>query len=149
MHCGGHVGKLESVLGTEFAFHIPTRHEKFVVALCRGFEEALFHAVRSRRLTGLTGVGVIAGQQGGTSFLGEIWYAEADSPTGEWANAIKVVTHDEYSFYNPQLHPGMTPEDSPILLFEATYTRLFSKTTDPAPRHDYNQVLYRLDLDQL
>ena len=75
--------------------------------------------------------------------------AKTNEKLASWNNAIKVVTHDKYSFYNPQLHPGFTPADSPILLFEATYTRLFSKTTDPTPRHDYNQVLYRLDLDQL
>ena len=89
-------------------------------------------------------------QYGGEkSFLGELWYAEADAPTGPWGNAIQVVTHDNYTFYNPQLHPGMTEKDSPILLFEATFTKEFSKTTEPAPRHNYNQVLYRLDLNEL
>ncbi len=86
---------------------------------------------------------------GDSSALGEIWYAEAEAPTGPWKQAIKVVTHDHYTFYNPQLHCEFTSPESPILLFEATYTHTFSKTTDPTPRYDYNQVLYRLDLDQL
>ncbi|WP_200836541.1 hypothetical protein [Roseiconus lacunae] len=86
---------------------------------------------------------------GETSHLGEIWYAESDSPLGPWANAIHVVTHHRYTFYNPQLHPEFVAEDSPELLFEATYTHTFSKTAEPTPRHDYNQVLYRLDLNEL
>ncbi len=89
-------------------------------------------------------------QYGGeSSFLGEIWYAEADRPTGPWGPAIKVATHDRYAFYNPRLHPEFTPEGSPILLFEGTYTKQFSKTKTATPRYDYNQILYRLDLDEL
>lgn len=86
---------------------------------------------------------------GQSSALGEIWYAEADTPTGPWTDAVKVVTHNKYTFYNPQLHPEFTPSGSPILLFEATFTHTFSRTKTPTPRHDYNQILYRLDLDQL
>lgn len=86
---------------------------------------------------------------GSNSMLGEIWYAEADKPDGPWGDAIKVVTHDRYTFYNPQLHPEFTDSDSPVLLFEATYTHTFSASQEPTPRHDYNQVLYRLDLDEL
>ncbi|QDT05437.1 hypothetical protein K227x_38370 [Rubripirellula lacrimiformis] len=94
-------------------------------------------------------VTIFTQKYGGPSFLGEIWYAESDSPMGPWGNAIKVVTHDHYTFYNPQLHPEFTPAGSPILLFEGTYTSTFSQASDSTPRHDYNQVLYRLDLDQL
>jgi len=94
-------------------------------------------------------VTVFTQMYGKSSALGEIWYAEADSPTGPWQNAIHVVTHNKYTFYNPSLHPEFTPADSPILLFEATYTKTFSSTTAPTPRHNYNQVLYRLDLNEL
>lgn len=87
-------------------------------------------------------------QEGGdSSYLGEIWYAESNSPLGPWQDAIKVVTHDQYTFYNPQLHAEWTPDGSPILFFEGTYTHTFSKTQQPTPRHDYNQILYRLDLN--
>ncbi len=102
-----------------------------------------WNAFRGKWVTVFTQIG------GDTSALGEIWYAEAEVPTGPWKDAIKIVTHNKYSFYNPQLHPEFTPAGSPILLLEATYTHTFSKTSDPTPRHDYNQVLYRLDLDQL
>ena len=73
----------------------------------------------------------------------------ADHPDGPWVDAVRVVTHDRYTFYNPQLHPEFTDSDSPVLLFEATYTHTFSASQEPTPRHDYNQVLYRLDLDEL
>jgi hypothetical protein len=94
-------------------------------------------------------VTVFTQMYGDNSTLGELWYAEADAPTGPWKDAIKVVTHNQYTFYNPQFHPEFTDSDSPILLFEATYTHTFSKTPTPTPRHDYNQVLYRLDLNEL
>jgi hypothetical protein len=58
-----------------------------------------------------------------------------------------VLSHDHYTFYNPRIHPEFTEPDSPILLFEGTYTRTFSEAMEATPRYDYNQVLYRLDLD--
>ncbi|MGY8691152.1 MAG: hypothetical protein ACKVHP_25850, partial [Verrucomicrobiales bacterium] len=84
---------------------------------------------------------------GNPSAFGELWYAEADSALGNWGTAVKILTHPHYSFYNPRLHPNFTPSDSPILLFEGTYSMTFSKTNTPTPRYDYNQILYRLDLD--
>lgn len=85
---------------------------------------------------------------GKPSPLGEVWYAEADSPQGPWGKAVKVLSHRDYTFYNPRIHPTLTPADSPVLLFEGTYTELFSKAKKSTPRHDYNQILYRLDLDE-
>ena len=84
---------------------------------------------------------------GQPSVFGELWYAEADAPTGPWGKAVKVLSHENYTFYNPRLHPEFTPVDSPILIFEGTYTATFSDNKRPTPRYDYNQVLYRLDLD--
>ncbi|MBL9152561.1 MAG: hypothetical protein JNK37_08755 [Verrucomicrobiales bacterium] len=90
----------------------------------------------------------VFGEIGGDpSPLGELWYAEADSPLGPWGRAVKVLSHRRLTFYNPRLHPDLTPAGSPILLFEGTYTHSFSKETRQTPRHDYNQILYRLDLD--
>lgn len=83
---------------------------------------------------------------GESSVLGELWYTESDSPFGPWRDAVKVVTHDRYTVYNPRLHPEFTDKGSPILLFEATYTKTFSKAEVATPRHEYNQVLYRIDL---
>jgi hypothetical protein len=84
---------------------------------------------------------------GQPSAFGELWYAEADSPLGPWGPAIKVLTHDNYTFYNPRLHPEFIPAGSPWLFFEGTYTMQFANHPPPTPRYDYNQVLYRLDLD--
>ena len=83
---------------------------------------------------------------GSTSFLGEVWYAEADTPLGPWVYARKIVTHDKYSFYNPKQHPMFDQDGGRIIFFEGTYTTTFSGNPDPTPRYDYNQVMYRLDL---
>ena len=85
--------------------------------------------------------------KGKPSVLGELWYAEADAPTGPWGAAVKILTHDNYTFYNPRLHPEFTAPDSPILIFEGTYTAEFADRPPPTPRYNYNQILYRLDLD--
>ena len=84
---------------------------------------------------------------GKPSVFGEIWYAEAKAPTGPWGAAVKILTHENYTFYNPRLHPEFTPAGSPVLFFEGTYTMLFADHALPTPRYDYNQILYRLDLD--
>ncbi len=84
---------------------------------------------------------------GKPSAFGELWYAEADAPTGPWGKAVKVLSHPNYTFYNPVLHPEFTPANSPVLLFEGTYTMQFADHPAPTSRYDYNQILYRLDLD--
>lgn len=84
---------------------------------------------------------------GKPSAFGELWYAEADAPTGPWGTTVKVLSHENYTFYNPRIHPEFTAADSPILIFEGTYTQQFANKPMPTPRYDYNQVLYRLDLD--
>ncbi len=82
----------------------------------------------------------------GTSLLGEVWYAEADSPIGPWTRATKVVTHDKYSFYNPRHHPVFDQDGGRLIYFEGTYTHTFSGNEQRTPRYDYNQIMYRLDL---
>jgi hypothetical protein len=84
---------------------------------------------------------------GDPSVFGELWYAEADAPIGPWGPAVKILTHDNYTFYNPRLHPEFTSADSPILIFEGTYTAEFANRPTPTPRYNYNQMLYRLDLN--
>lgn len=84
---------------------------------------------------------------GKPSAFGEIWYAEAENPMGAWGPAVKILSHDNYTFYNPRLHPEFTPEGLPMLFFEGTYTMQFTDHAQPTPRYDYNQILYRLDLD--
>ncbi len=84
-------------------------------------------------------------QHFGSSLLGEIWYSEADAPEGPWRQATKIVTHNKYSFYNPKQHPYFSA--GRFLFFEGTYTHTFSGNSDQTPRYDYNQIMYRLDLD--
>jgi hypothetical protein len=84
---------------------------------------------------------------GTTSHLGEVWYAEAETPLGPWAYAVKVVTHNKYSFYNPKQHAMLDQNGGRTIFFEGTYTHTFSGNTDQTPRYEYNQVMYRLDLD--
>jgi hypothetical protein len=82
----------------------------------------------------------------GTSFLGETWYLEADAPIGPWVYARKIVTHDNYSFYNPRHHPMFDKENGQVIFFEGTYTSGFTSNQNPTPRYDYNQIMYKLDL---
>ncbi|WP_152049439.1 hypothetical protein [Tautonia marina] len=90
---------------------------------------------------------MITTQLFGRSVLGEVWYAEADSPIGPWAYARRIVTHDQYSFYNPLHHRAFDEDGGRVLFFEGTYTELFSGAGVTTPRYDYNQIMYRLDLD--
>jgi hypothetical protein len=101
-----------------------------------------FNAYRNRWI-------MISVQQfGEPSYLGEVWYAEADSPVGPWAYARKIVTHNKYSFYNPKQHPYFDKYGGRVLFFEGTYTHTFSGSAENAtPRYDYNQIMYRLNLD--
>ena len=91
---------------------------------------------------------MIAGEGfGSSSVLGEIWYAEADRPLGPWLWARKIITHDRYSFYNPKHHPFFDEDGGRRIYLEGTYTESFSGNPVRTPRYDYNQILYRLDLD--
>lgn len=84
---------------------------------------------------------------GRPSAFGEIWYAEAASPLGPWGKAVKILSHHNYTFYNPRLHPEFTPASSPVLIFEGTYTAEFADHPQITARYNYNQIMYRLDLD--
>jgi hypothetical protein len=92
---------------------------------------------------------MIATQQHGTSHLGEVWYAEAPEPTGPWQRAVKIVTHEQYSFYNPVHHDFFDQDGGRLIYFEGTYTQTFSGNPVATPRYDYNQIMYRLDLRDL
>jgi hypothetical protein len=89
---------------------------------------------------------MILTQAGGTSYLGEVWFAEADTPLGPWVYARKIVTHDKYSFYNPCHHAMFDQESGRRIFFEGTYSKTFSGNDVPTPRYDYNQIMYSLDL---
>jgi hypothetical protein len=78
---------------------------------------------------------------------GEIWFAEADTPVGLWGYARRVVTHGDYNFYNPTQHPFFDQDGGRLIYFEGTYVTTFSAAKAPTPRYDYNQLMYRLALD--
>jgi hypothetical protein len=88
-------------------------------------------------------------QAWGTSFLGEIWYAEAPSRLGPWVYARKIVTHDKYTFYNVKQHPYFDKDKGRVIFFEGTYTTFLSGAPEPTPRYDYNQIMYKLNLGDL
>jgi len=90
---------------------------------------------------------MILSQIFGTSLLGEVWYAEADTPMGPWAYARKVVTHKDYTLYNPLQHPCFAKDGGRVIFFEGTYTREFSGAQVSTPRYNYNQIMYKLELD--
>ncbi|MBK8975490.1 MAG: hypothetical protein IPM29_06160 [Planctomycetes bacterium] len=83
----------------------------------------------------------------GRSMLGEVWFAEADTPLGPFGYARRIVTHDSYSFYNVKQHPYFDEDGGRLVYFEGTYTTTFSGNPVPTPRYDYNQVMCRIDLD--
>lgn len=90
---------------------------------------------------------LIAVQIGGKpSTLGEVWFARAAHPLGPWSTARRIVTHENYTFYNPKHHPFLDQGDGRLIYFEGTYSRMFSNAPAPTPRYDYNQIMYRLDL---
>ncbi len=85
-------------------------------------------------------------QSFGTSPLGEVWYSEAERLTGPWRHAVKIVTHDRYSFYNPKQDPMFDQAGGRLIYFEGTYASTFSGSPKRTPKYDYNQIMYRLDL---
>jgi hypothetical protein len=79
------------------------------------------------------------------SMLGEVWYSEAKSPQGPFQKAVRILTHNKQSFYNPCQHPFFDEDKGRVIYFEGTYCNTF--TNSPAtPRYNYNQIMYRLDL---
>ena len=88
-------------------------------------------------------------QAGGeSSYIGEVWYAEADTPVGPWVYARKVVTHNKYSFYNPKQHPFFDQDGGRTIYFRGhLHEDLLRLRGDATPRYDYNQIMYRLSLD--
>jgi hypothetical protein len=78
---------------------------------------------------------------------GSVYYSEADQPIGPWNRAVKIVGHNDYNFYNVVQHPFFDQEEGRIIYFEGTYTASFSNAKELTPRYDYNQILYRLRLD--
>ncbi|MBI3281665.1 MAG: hypothetical protein HYZ57_17700 [Acidobacteria bacterium] len=90
---------------------------------------------------------LIVEENRGSEDNGEIWFAEADTPAGPWVYARKVVTHNKYTFYNPAQHPFFDQEGGRLIYFEGTYSDTFSGAPRKTPHYNYNQIMYRLALD--
>lgn len=78
---------------------------------------------------------------------GEVWYAEGPRPEGPFGPAVEIVRHDHYNFYNVVLHPFFDQEGGRVVYFEGTYTDAFSDAKSKTPRYNYNQIMYRLRLE--
>lgn len=90
-------------------------------------------------------------QQRGKSKLGEVWFATANAPQGPWTACQKVATHalkgQNMSFYNPMQHPQLMRDGGKYIYFEGTFANSFSGTSTPVPLYNYNNVMYRLNVD--
>lgn len=80
------------------------------------------------------------------SHLGEVWYAEATSPQGPFTSAIKILSHNRQSFYNACQHLEFDEDGGRVIYFEGTYTNMFTNSS-ATPLYNYNQIMYRLDLN--
>jgi hypothetical protein len=78
--------------------------------------------------------------------VGEVWYAEGDTPTGPWLFARQIASHEK-NFYNVVHHPFFDQEEGKIIYFEGTYTSTFLPNEDVTPRYEYNQIMYQMSLD--
>jgi len=78
---------------------------------------------------------------------GDVYYAEAARPEGPYGKAVRIIEHDQYNFYNVVTHPFFNKKDGREIYIEGTYTDSFSDAAEKTPRYNYNQVMYRLELD--
>jgi hypothetical protein len=78
---------------------------------------------------------------------GDVYYAEARRPEGPYGRAVRIIQHDDYSFYNVASHPFFNQEGGRVIYLEGTYTDAFSAAREKTPRYNYNQVMYRVRLD--
>jgi hypothetical protein len=78
---------------------------------------------------------------------GTIWFAESDTPLGPWIYAKRILRHEKYNFYNPIQHGFFDQNNGRLIFFEGTYSDFFSAGGPLTPRYNYNQIMYRVDLD--
>jgi hypothetical protein len=78
---------------------------------------------------------------------GDVYYAEAEQPEGPYDEPVKIIHHDRYNFYNVATHTFFNEDGGRTIYLEGTYTDTFSGATEKTPRYNYNQVMYRLRLD--
>jgi len=80
---------------------------------------------------------------------GDVYYAEAMAPEGPYGSAVKIIHHNKYNFYNVATHTFFNQEDGRVIYIEGTYSDPdpLNAEKKKTPRYDYNQVMYRLQLD--
>jgi hypothetical protein len=78
---------------------------------------------------------------------GDVYYAEARQPEGPYGQAVKIIHHDAYNFYNVATHTFFNQYGGRVIYLEGTYTDAFSGAREKTPRYNYNQIMYRLRLD--
>ena len=95
-------------------------------------------------------------QKFGDTLCGEIWFATANAPEGPWTSCRKVATHymsrDGYTnnsndLYNPVQHYELMREGGRYIYFSGTFVNTFSGNTWPTPYYNYNNIMYRLDIN--
>lgn len=87
----------------------------------------------------------------GETLAGEIWYSEADTPQGPWVYAKKILTHkwpdQDYSFYLPAQLPEFDKNGGRTIYLKGSFSAFFGELKTAVPRHDYNIMVYKLELD--
>jgi hypothetical protein len=78
---------------------------------------------------------------------GDVYYAEAKQPEGPYGKAVRIIQHDDYNFYNVVTHSFFNKEKGRVIFIEGTYTDSFSNAKEKTPRYNYNQLMYRVQLD--
>ncbi len=77
----------------------------------------------------------------------DIYYSESETPTGPWAWAKRIITHNNYTFYWSAHIPYLDKDNGRRIFIMGTYTDSFSGARVRTPRYNYNQILYGLTLD--
>jgi hypothetical protein len=78
---------------------------------------------------------------------GAVYYAEGLQPEGPYGRAVQIIHHNTYNLYNVVTHPFFNREQGRVIYLEGTYTDAFSNARERTPRYNYNQMMYRLRLD--
>ncbi|MFT3787492.1 MAG: hypothetical protein QM770_15205 [Tepidisphaeraceae bacterium] len=91
----------------------------------------------------------VFGQSHGDSLVGEVWIATANAPEGPWRACRKVATHAmpdaNNDFYNVIQNDELARGQ--YVYFQGTFVNTFSGNKTPTPYYNYNNIMYRVDLD--
>jgi hypothetical protein len=74
-------------------------------------------------------------------------FLEADTPMGPWVYSRKVLEYENYGSYGTRHHAFFDKSNGREIFFESTYTTFFSAAPAETPWYNYNQIMYKLDLD--